>query len=388
MKKRILLGLLVLLLIVGGGGAYYFRERIFGPSVIRIGANMEMSGALRSYGVGGLNGLRLAVEEANATGGINGKKIVIFEGDARTLPAAAAQVAEKLITKDKVLAIVGPCTTGVTLGAVPVCERLKVPMISPSGSHPSITVSPGGRVNKYVYRACFIDPEQGSVMAQLATENLNAKTAAVMVDNTLDYSKGLVKIFQDRFEANGGKVVLTQMFNTGDSQYAAQLAAIKAANPDVVFIPANATEVTHIIRQARAMGITCPLLGTDTWDDTAIFNNAGPPAMQNVYFSTGYYDKDASVRSFSNNYKHKFGSVPNISSVMSYDAGKLVIEAIKSAKSFEPEKINAAIANTRGLRGITGQITFDSSHNPKGKPVVVLTYKGDHLELHTKISVR
>lgn len=386
--KRVLLVVVVVLLVAGGGLGWKFREKIFGPSEIRIGANMELTGNMSDYGVAGRDGLKLAVEEANAAGGIKGKRIVVIDADAKSKATDAGAAFEKLVTKDKCLAVVGPCATSTTLGAVPVAERLKVPMISPSASNPAVTVNSSGRTYKYVFRACFIDPQQGNVMAELATGDLNAKSAALIIDETLDYSKGLAEIFRRRFERNDGKIVAEQRIRTGDKDIAAQLAAIKAANPQVVFAALNYEEVILVLKQARAMGIVCPFLGSDTWEDPSIFNEVGPVGTKDIYYPTVYYDKDPATKAFATKYRSKFGKNPTSDSVAAYDCGKVVVDAIKRANSYEPEKITAAIEATRNLSGVMGSISFDNSHNPIGKPVVVMTYRDHSAVMYTKVAAR
>ena len=210
-------------------------------------------------------------------------------------------------------------------------------MVAPDATSPEVTVE-NGQVKPYIFRSCFIDPQQGTVMAKFATENLKAKTAVIYVDNSTDYSKSLGKVFKEKFEAAGGKVLDQQAFVAKDQDFKATLTTLKAANADVIFVPAYYEEVGKIVKQARELGITCPILGTDGWDDSKVADIAGADALNNTFFSTHYSDKDDSVKGFVEAFKQEYGHMPNVFAALGYDAGKMIVDAIKRAGSDDPER--------------------------------------------------
>ena len=225
----------------------------------------------------------------------------------------------------------------------------------------------------------FIDPQQGTVMAKFASENLKAKTAVIYVDNSTDYSKSLGKVFKEKFEAAGGKVLMEEAFLAKDQDFKATLTKLKTANADVIFVPAYYEEVGKIVKQARELGITCPILGTDGWDDSKVTDIAGADALNNTYFSTHYSDKDESVKPFVEAFKSKYGHMPNVFAALGYDAGKMLADAIKRAGSGDPEKIQKALEETKDLKVGTGTITMDKNHNPIKQAVILQNKDGDRV---------
>ena len=220
---------------------------------IKIGANFEMTGNVANYGAATLDGLKLAIKEVNDAGGVNGKKITIVDADNKSEASEAVNAATKLISDDKVKVIVGPAVTANVIAESQVATDNKVPVIAPDATSPDVTVE-SGQVKPYIFRSCFIDPQQGSVMAKFAAENLKAKTAVIYVDNSTDYSKSLGKVFKEKFEAAGGKVLDQQAFVAKDTDFKATLTTLKAANADVIFVPAYYEEVGKIVKQARELG--------------------------------------------------------------------------------------------------------------------------------------
>ena len=244
---------------------------------IKIGANFELTGNVANYGSATLDGLKLAIKEVNDAGGVNGKKITIVDADNKSEASEAVNAATKLISDDKVKVVVGPAVTANVIAESQVATDDKIPVVAPDATSPEVTVE-NGQVKPYIFRSCFIDPQQGTVMAKFATENLKAKTAVIYVDNSTDYSKSLGKVFKEKFEAAGGKVLDQQAFVAKDQDFKATLTTLKAANADVIFVPAYYEEVGKIVKQARELGITCPILGTDGWDDSKVADIAGADA--------------------------------------------------------------------------------------------------------------
>ncbi len=350
---------------------------------IKIGANFEMTGNVANYGSATLDGLKLAIKEVNDAGGVNGKKITIVDADNKSEASEAVNAATKLISDDKVKVIVGPAVTANVIAESQVATDNKVPIIAPDATSPDVTVE-NGQVKPYIFRSCFIDPQQGSVMAKFATEKLKAKTAVIYVDNSTDYSKSLGKVFKEKFEAAGGKVLDQQAFVAKDTDFKATLTTLKAANADVIFVPAYYEEVGKIVKQARELGITCPILGTDGWDDPKVADIAGADALNNTFFSTHYSDKDESVKGFVDAFTSEYGHAPNVFAALGYDAGKMLVDAIKRAGSDDPEAIRKALEETKDLKVGTGTITMDKNHNPI-KQAVILENKGGDRVMVAKI---
>ncbi len=350
---------------------------------IKIGANFELTGNVANYGSATLDGLKLAIKEVNDAGGVNGKKITIVDADNKSEASEAVNAATKLISDDKVKVIVGPAVTANVIAESQVATDDKIPVVAPDATSPEVTVE-NGQVKPYIFRSCFIDPQQGTVMAKFATENLKAKTAVIYVDNSTDYSKSLGKVFKEKFEAAGGKVLDQQAFVAKDQDFKATLTTLKAANADVIFVPAYYEEVGKIVKQARELGITCPILGTDGWDDSKVADIAGADALNNTFFSTHYSDKDDSVKGFVEAFKQEYGHMPNVFAALGYDAGKMIVDAIKRAGSDDPEKIRQALEETKDLQVGTGTITMDKNHNPIKQAVILENKNGDRVMV-TKI---
>ena len=345
---------------------------------IKIGANFELTGNVANYGSATLDGLKLAIKEVNDAGGVNGKKITIVDADNKSEASEAVNAATKLISDDKVKVIVGPAVTANGIAESQVATDDKIPVVAPDATSPEVTVE-NGQVKPYIFRSCFIDPQQGTVMAKFATENLKAKTAVIYVDNSTDYSKSLGKVFKEKFEAAGGKVLDQQAFVAKDQDFKATLTTLKAANADVIFVPAYYEEVGKIVKQARELGITCPILGTDGWDDSKVADIAGADALNNTFFSTHYSDKDDSVKGFVEAFKQEYGHMPNVFAALGYDAGKMIVDAIKRAGSDDPEKIRQALEETKDLQVGTGTITMDKNHNPIKQAVILENKNGDRV---------
>ena len=345
---------------------------------IKVGANFELTGNVANYGAASMRGFKLAIKEINDAGGVNGKKIVIAEADNKSEASEAVNAATKLISDDGAKVIVGPAVTANVIAESQVAAENKIPVLAPDATSPDVTVE-NGKVKPFIFRSCFIDPQQGTVMAKFASENLKAKTAVIYYDNSSDYSKSLAKVFQEKFEAAGGKVLMQEAFVAKDQDFKATLTKLKDANADIMFLPAYYEEVGKIVKQARELGMNMPILGTDGWDDKKVTDIAGADALNNTYFSTHYSDKDESVKPFVDAYQKEYGEMPNVFAALGYDAGKLLADAIKRAGSDDPEKIRDALEQTKDLQVGTGTITMDKFHNPIKQAVILQNKDGDRV---------
>ena len=361
----------------GGGNAASGDE-------IVVGSNFELTGNHAQYGKSSANGFKLAVKEINDAGGINGKKIKIVEADSKSETAESVNAATKLISDDKVVAIVGPAVTANVIAESQVATDNMIPVIAPDATNPDVTVE-NGNLKSYIFRSCFIDPQQSEVMAEFAAKDLEAKTAVLYLDSSSDYSKSLGKIFKEKFEAAGGQVVMEEAFLAKDQDFKAALTKIQTANADVIFVPAYYEEVGKIVKQARELGITAAILGTDGWDDPKVVEIAGGDALDNTFFCTHYFEGDEEVQDFIKAYQAEFKENPNVFAALGYDAGKMLIDAIQRGGD-SSEKIRENIENIKDLKVGTGVITMDmKTHNPI-KGIVVIENKSGNRELKTKIA--
>ena len=357
-------------------------DKLAGNEII-IGANFELTGNVAHYGTSANKGLKLAIKEFNNSGGINGKKIRLVEADSKSEASEAVNAATKLIYDSKIIALIGPSITSNVIAESQLAIDNKIPVIAPSATHPDVTVE-GGKVKPYIFRACFIDPQQSEVMAQFALNYLNAKTAVLYLDSSSDYSKNLGKIFKEKFESEGGKVIMEEAFFAKDQDFKASLTKIQSSNADVIFVPAYYEEVGKIIKQARELDIKTTILGTDGWDNSKVIDIAGKDALNNTYFCTHYFEGDSEVQSFIKAYKNEYNTEPNINSALGYDAGKMLINAIERGGT-DSEKIRNNIESIKNLQVGTGKITMDTAtHNPI-KGIVVIENKNGERELRTRI---
>lgn len=326
---------------------------------IRIGQFGSMTGGEATFGQSTDKGVRLAIDAKNAAGGIKGKKIVLLTEDNQGKPEEAAAVVKKLITQDKVIALLGEVASTRSLAAAPIAQQFKIPMVSPSSTNPKVT-----QVGDYIFRVCFIDPFQGPVMARFTRDNLKLSKVAVLKDLKSDYSLGLAEFFVKKFKDLGGEIVSEQTFQTGDSDFKGQLTRIRSSNPDAIFIPAYYTEVGLIARQARQLGLKAVLLGGDGWDSPKLFE-IGQDAVNGSYFSNHYASESPvpATQEFIKKYKEKFNETPDGLSAAGYDAAMILINAMEKAPELTSEAIRAQLAATKGFDGATGKITINGERN-------------------------
>lgn len=347
---------------------------------IRIGQYGSMTGGEATFGQSTDKGVRLAIDAKNAAGGIKGKKIVLITEDNQGKPEEAAAVVKKLIAQDKVVALLGEVASTRSLAAAPIAQAAKIPMVTPSSTNPKVT-----QVGDYIFRVCFIDPFQGPVMARFTRENLKLKKVAILKDLKSDYSLGLAEFFVKKFKELGGEIVAEQNFQTGDSDFKAQLTQIRSSNPDAIFIPAYYTEVGLIARQARQLGLKAVLLGGDGWDSPKLFE-IGQTAIEGAYFSNHYASESPvpATQEFIKKYKEKYNESPDGLSAAGYDAAMILINAIEKAATPTPDAIRAELAKTAGFEGATGKITINSDRNAD-KDAFIVKVEGKALKFVTLI---
>ena len=370
------LGLIALLSVslVAGCGTTQKTASTDASAPIKVGGNLELTGGTAMFGTAAQNAINLAFEQQNAKGGVlGGRKLTLVAADNKSDAVESTSAVTKLVTQDKVIAVIGSMTSSVTLAAVPVVTDHKVPMISPSGTNAKLTVDPtSGAVRPCIFRACFIDPFQGQVGANFALTDLKAKTAAIIIDQKSDYSKGLADAFVTNFKKGAGTITGTENYVAGsDKDFRPILTRIRSQNPDMVWLPGYYQEVGLIVKQARELGMKMPFMGGDGWDDPQLFNIAGAEALNNTFYVDHVATDDPAMATFVSDYKAKFNSVPNAMAALGYDAANLLVKAIEDAKSTDPEKLRTALETMKGFKGVGGEITIDSkTHNPQKSAVI------------------
>jgi branched-chain amino acid transport system substrate-binding protein len=297
---------------------------------IPVGQFASLTGAQASFGQSTDKGVQLALAEINAAGGVLGQPLRIITKDNQSKPGETSTAVRELIARNKVVALIGEVASGRSLEAAPIAQRSGIPMISPASTNEKVT-----ETGDHIFRVCFIDPFQGT----------------------------------------GGVITGEQSYSGGDKDFSAQLTAIKADNPQVIFLPAYYTEAPLIIRQARQLGITVPFVGGDGWDSPELVG-VGGSAVEGCYFSNHFSDqsKDPRVVSFVDAYRKKYNGEPDAMVALGYDSVYLLADAMKRAGTTDPAKVNAAIAATKDFPGVTGKITLDEHRNPN-KPAVMLQVK-------------
>jgi branched-chain amino acid transport system substrate-binding protein len=337
---------------------------------IKIGEFASMTGKEATFGQFAHKGTLQAIEEVNAAGGVLGKKIELLLEDNQSKPGESATIVKKFISRDKVVAVLGEIVSSRTLEAAPICQNAKIPLVSPGATAPEVTTK-----GDYIFRACFIDPFAGTIMAKFAKDTLKARRVAILSSVSSAQSVGIARFFRERFTADGGTIVADQKFSEGDKDFRAQLTAIKAAGAEAVFAPAYYAEAALICKQARDLGLVVPFLGTDGWESADLVGIGGG-AVEGCYLVTHYSPENQSplVSAFNAHFLKRWGAPSNALSALGYDSAMMLIDAIKRAGTTDGPKLRDALAATKNFPGAAGTITLDAQRNPT-KSAVVLTVK-------------
>jgi branched-chain amino acid transport system substrate-binding protein len=349
---------------------------------IKVGEYASLTGKEATFGQSSHKGVLMAFEELNAAGGVLGRKLELVSEDNQTKPGESATVAKKLITRDKVVALIGEVSSGRSLEAGPIAQAAKIPMISPAATNPKVT-----EVGSYVFRVCFIDPFQGTVMAKFAQNDLKAKKVAIISSVSNAYSVGLAKFFRETFTKSGGTIAVEQKYSEGDKDFRAQLTAVKAAGVDAVFVPGYYTESALIVRQARGLGLNVPFIGGDGWESDKLLEIGGE-ALNGCYYSTHFSpeNKDAGVAAFVTKFKARWNNeTPDAFAALGYDAALVLADAIKRAGATDGPKLRDALAATKNFSGATGLTTIDKDRNAT-KGATIIAIKGGKLEFNKTVA--
>ena len=359
--------------------AAFAGAALHAQDVIKVGEFASLTGGSASFGQSSHKGTALAIEEINLAGGVLGKKIKLLTEDDQSQAGQPATIVRKFISNDHVVAVLGEVASSKSLEAAPICQENRIPMISPASTNPKVT-----EVGDYIFRVCFIDPFQGTVMAKFALSK-KWKNVALLTDVKQDYSVGLAQFFKENFSKNGGQIVKEQSYSTGDKDFKAQLTSIKAAKPEAIFIPGYYAEVALIARQAKQIGLKVPLLGGDGWIGESLLKVAGSSldgSFLSCHFSAD--DKSVVIQDFVKKFKAKYGQTPDDMAALGYDSAMILADAMKRAGTTDRTKLRDAIAETKNFNGISGTITLDEKRNAR-KPAVILAIQNGGFIFQEKV---
>lgn len=356
--KFFILGLI--LIIVGGCGN---QKEAGEEDVIKIGSMFELTGSAAAYGTSMNNAVHMAVDEINEDGGINGKQVEVVEYDTKTDETEAASLTTRLGTRDQVTAIIGPATTGSMQAAIPSANTAQVPIMSPTATDDGVLTDSNGEVHPYAWRTSFTNSFQGSALAQFANDELDAKSAVILSDNSSDYAIGLTETFKKVFD---GEIVASENFSEGETDFSAVLTNIKDMDFDVLYVPGYYEEAGPIIKQAREMGLDQPILGPDGMGNEILRELAGAENMNDIYYTSHFVvtSEDPAVQEFVSDYKDEFNVEADMFTGLAYDSVYVLKEAIESAESSDPKEVNETLKNITDFPGITGTFSFDEMHDP------------------------
>jgi branched-chain amino acid transport system substrate-binding protein len=334
---------------------------------LKIGAFMSLTGDTAQYGISALNGIRMAVEEANASGGVRGHRVELIVQDTRSDVVETEVVVRRLAGEYGVHALVGEIVSSRSLRAAGIAQAERVPMLTPSSTSPEVT-----KQGDYIFRSCYTDPFQGAALAQFAARTLHAHRAALLVDGGERYSIELARVIREEFTRQGGEVVIEQSYSKGAGDFSVELAEVGAARPEVIFIPGYYLEAGLLARQAKQLDIPAPLVGGDGWDSPRLYEIGGQ-ALAGDFFSSHFSadDPDPQVQRFVEDYRRLFGNAPDAFAATAYDAARIMLAACARAASLDRTAIRDALAETTDFFGVTGTVTFNSERNAV-KPIVII----------------
>ena len=360
--RHVLLTVLLVFLLAGTALA---------ADTIRIGVYLPLTGRTAFGGQLELEGVQMAYKEVPE---VLGKKVELIVVDNKTDKVEAANAVKRLVERDKVVAVIGTYGSSLAMSGGEVAEASKIPMMGTSCTNPLVTQG-----KKYVFRACFIDPYQGAGAATYAIKNLGMKKAALLIDVSNDYCVGLGSFFKQSYKKLGGEIVSELKYNSGDQDFTAQLTEIISKKPDLLYIPADFAEGAIIMKQARELGAEFQVMGGDAMDNPEIVKIGGE-AVEGFIHTTFPYDPSMKEMSpiastFTENWKKLHPEKdPNVNAALGYDSYMLIINAIKTAGSAEPEAIRTALEKTKGFPGVTGNKTINATHDAES-PVGIVQIK-------------
>ncbi len=352
------------------------------PTKLKIAVLAPLSGSVPTFGVSTRDGALLAIKEWNAKGGVLGMQVEAVVEDSQCEADPAVNAANKVIDQDGVKYIVGEVCSKASIPVSEIAEQKHVVQISPTSTNAQLTLNTDGSTKQYVFRACFIDPFQGTVGAKFALDNLKAKKAFILFDQGNDYVRGLAEAFEKAFTDGGGQVVGKETYTSQDTDFSAILAKVAEAQPDIVYLPDYYNIVNLVTAQAKEKGITAPFMGGDGWDSADLDKKAADGGYYTNHYSPD--DTRPIVQDWVKNYQAAYGSVPDALATLGYDATNLLLAAIQAAGVNDPEKVKDALAAIK-WDGVSGTITFDQFHNPI-KSAVILQVKDGKIVYVTTVA--
>lgn len=334
---------------------------------IRIGTFLSLTGATSAYGLSSLNAIKLATDELNLSGGINGRQVELVVEDDHSNTQEVPAIVNKLITQDKVEALLAEPVSVRAMAAAPIAQQNQVVMISSASVKPELTMQ-----GDYIFRACFISSTEGDAIAEFARNKLKAKTVAIILDDKNDYAVVLAGFFAEAFKKLGGQIVDQQKYDANASELSKQMQAIKRAAPDVIFAPGFYTTAPLVAREVEQAGIKATLVGSDGWDSPNLLESGSEP-FEGVYFANHFFagSQDPLVTKFVADYRVRHGVEPDSAAATAYDAARLLFDAFRRAKSNDKAAVRNALAETKDFAGVTGKITLDANRNAQ-VPVYML----------------
>jgi branched-chain amino acid transport system substrate-binding protein len=368
MKLRYVLSLLFIgsLIVTACGGA------AGGGGPVKVALLAPMSGQVKTFGESTKNAVDIAVAEWNAAGGAAGHQIQLVVEDSQCSAEPAVNAANKVIDQDGVKFIIGEVCSSASIPVSEIAGAKHVLQISPTSTNPSVTVDANGQTKPYIFRACFIDPFQGTVGANFALKTLKAKTAFIMLDQGNDYVRGLAEFFEKAFTAGGGTIVGKETYTSQDTDFSAILSKVADTKPDVLYLPDYYNIVNLVGAQVKQRNLNVVMMGGDGWDSSDL----DLKAADGGYF-TNHYSKDDTrpiVQDWVKKYSAKYGSAPDALATLGYDAANMLFTAMKSSNSVDPDKVKDALASLKDFDGVSGKMSIDAQHNPV-KSAVVLQVK-------------
>ena len=347
-------------------------------NAIPVGAFLPLTGSQAAFGLAAVDGIKLAVSQINVGGGLEGRPIHLILRDTNSKGSEAAQIVRQLVAEDKAVALIGEIASENSLLAAPVAAELGIPMISPGSTHADVTKAGPG-----IFRVCFVDPFQGRVMSKFAM-SIGVTKAAILFDDTDPYSAALAQSFEEDFLRRGGTISAKETCAGGATDFGAQLESIKSRQPEVVFLPSYFARAAAIIKQARALGIDQPFIGTDGWESPE-FLKIGGQAVNNTYFASHFSAGEPSERTqtFVKSYNAEYGHDPLALAALGYDAVNFLAGGIRRAGGTEPAALRKALAETKDFPGVSGTITLDADRNPAKSAIVVRVDAGKFHYLET-----
>lgn len=359
-----------------------FGGQAMAADTLKIGAVFPLSGPQSTFGEESMNGVMLALDDLKASDAALAGKITLVKEDEKSNPIDAGNAAKKVLNVDKVDVIFGSVASSNTLAMTELVKNADKPLVTPASTNPTVTEK-----GDMVFRTCFIDPFQGSVLANFALSNLGKKKAAILLDHKSDYSKGLAQFFKEAYKAGGGEIIAEESYEAGKKDFKTQLTKLRAAKPDVLLVPGYYNEVGLIMKQAKQMGFAVTMLGGDGWDSPSLYTLAGADAVKDHYFSSHFApdDTDPAVQNFVKAYTARYKVAPGAMAALGYDGVLVIADAFKRAGGGDSAAMKKALASTSGFKGVTGVISINQKRDAE-KDAVVLKTLGDKAVFAAKVS--